>query len=149
MGYSLDIAANDAPKYTHVKKVAIVGAGVAGLQLAERLQQHGGIQVTIFESTSKVGGVWSSNYADFGLQVPKELYEFPAFPYPKGRAWARFPKGPEVQEYIEAFAAHFGLDALIRFNTTVVAAKPVTRRLHVKNCRHSLTHHFPFGWAKW
>jgi len=108
-----------------VKRVAIIGAGVAGLQLAERLQKVAGMQVTIFESTSKVGGVWSSNYADFGLQVPKELYEFPAFPYPKGKEWARFPKGPEVQEYIEAFAAHFGLNALIRFNTTVVAAKPL------------------------
>jgi len=125
MGYSLDTAAKDAPTYAHVKRVAIIGAGVAGLQLAERLQKVDGMHVTILESTSKVGGVWSSNYADFGLQVPKELYEFPAFPYPKDRVWARFPKGPEVQEYIEAFAAHFGLNALIRFNTTVVAAKPL------------------------
>ena len=36
--------------------------------------------MTIFEKTNKVGGVWSANYADFGLQVPKELYEFPDFP---------------------------------------------------------------------
>jgi len=124
MGYSLETAANDAPTYTHVKKVAIVGAGVAGLQLAERLQKVDGMKVTIFEASGKVGGVWSSNYADFGLQVPKELYEFPAFPYPAHKEWARFPKGPEVQEYIEAFAAHFELNALIRFHTTVVAATP-------------------------
>ena len=32
----------------------------------------------------QVGGVWRANYADFGLQVPKELYEFPEFPYPEG-----------------------------------------------------------------
>jgi len=125
MGYSLDTASNDVPTYTHVKRIAIVGAGVAGLQLAERLQKVDGMHVTIFESTNKVGGVWSSNYADFGLQVPKELYEFPAFPYPKDKAWSRFPKGPEVHEYIEAFAAAFDLNALIRFNTTVVAAKPL------------------------
>jgi len=124
MGYSLETAANDAPTYSHVKRVAIVGAGVAGLQLAERLQKVSGMHVTIFEATGKVGGVWSSNYADFGLQVPKELYEFPAFPYPAHKEWARFPKGPEVQEYIEAFAAHFELNALIRFHTTVVAATP-------------------------
>ena len=125
MGYSLDTASNDAPTYSHVKRIAIVGAGVAGLQLAERLQKVDGTHVTIFESTNKVGGVWSSNYADFGLQVPKELYEFPAFPYPKDKAWSRFPKGPEVHEYIEAFAAAFDLNALIRFNTTVVTAKPL------------------------
>eukprot|EP00966_Prymnesium_polylepis_P308450 7128279-Prymnesium_polylepis.1 len=32
-----------------------------------------GLRVTMFEKASKVGGVWSANYADFGLQVPKEL----------------------------------------------------------------------------
>ena len=98
MGYSLsDITANNAPTYTHVKKVGIIGAGVAGLQLAERLTKVDGIAVTIFEASSKVGGVWSSNYADFGLQVPKELYEFPSFPYPEHKQWAQFPKGPQVQ----------------------------------------------------
>merc|ERR1719231_2186941 len=62
------------------------------------------MEVIIFESSNKVGGVWSANYADFGLQ---------------------FPKGPEVQEYIEAFAAHFDLNKLVKFNTSVLAAKPL------------------------
>jgi len=127
MGYSLEINDNNsAPTYTHVKKVGIIGAGVAGLQLAERLTKVDGIEVTIFESTGKVGGVWSSNYADFGLQVPKELYEFPSFPYPEHKQWAQFPKGPQVQEYIENFAAHFDLTRLIKFNTSVLAAKPLS-----------------------
>jgi len=125
MGFSLNTESiNDTPSYTHVKKVAIIGAGVAGLQLAERLSKTD-VNVTIYETTDHVGGVWASNYADFGLQVPKELYEFPAFPYPAGKDWARFPKGPEVQEYIEAFAAHFHLDALIRFKTKVTLATPL------------------------
>jgi cation diffusion facilitator CzcD-associated flavoprotein CzcO len=50
-----------ANTYTHVKSLAIVGAGVAGLQLAERLKSSG-LRVTIFEATHRVGGVWSSNY---------------------------------------------------------------------------------------
>ena len=73
MGYSLETTDNNTQTYTHVKKVAIIGAGVAGLQLAERLSKVDGMEMTVFESTSKVGGVWSSNYADFGLQVPKEV----------------------------------------------------------------------------
>ena len=126
MGYSLETTDNNAPTYTHVKKAAIIGAGVAGLQLAERLTTTAdGIEVTIFESTNKVGGVWSSNYADFGLQVPKELYEFPSFPYPTYKEWDQFPKGPDVQEYIEAFAAHFDLNRLIKFNTSVLDATPL------------------------
>lgn len=58
------------------KKVAIIGAGVAGLQLAERLLSCGITQLTIFEKASTVGGVWRENYADFSLQVPKELCAF-------------------------------------------------------------------------
>ena len=49
---------------------------------------------------SKVGGVWRKNYADFGLQVPKELFEFPDFPYPETFKCDDFPTGEEVQEYI-------------------------------------------------
>ena len=98
MGYSLeDNDTTSSRTYDHVKRVAVIGAGVAGLQLAERLGQKSGLEVTIFEKTDKVGGVWSANYADFGLQVPKELYEFPSFPYPEHKQWAQFPKGPQVQ----------------------------------------------------
>ena len=61
--------------FKHVDKVAIIGAGVAGLQAASRLKIRG-FDVTIFEKSDDVGGVWRSNYADFGLQVPKDLYEF-------------------------------------------------------------------------
>jgi dimethylaniline monooxygenase (N-oxide forming) len=127
MGYSLENDDSNSATYDHVKRVAVIGAGVAGLQLAERLGQKPGLELTIFEKTSKVGGVWSANYADFGLQVPKELYEFPAFPYPKDRSWDKFPKGPQVQEYIEAFAEHFGLYDRIRFETSVLALKKLER----------------------
>lgn len=70
MGYSLmtDSQTATTTSYTHVKRVAIMGAGVAGLQLAERLRASGK-EVVIFEKTDKVGGVWSANYADFGLQA--------------------------------------------------------------------------------
>ena len=55
--------------FQHVKKVAIIGAGVAGLQTARALQKIGK-EVVIFEKSDNVGGVWRENYADFGLQVP-------------------------------------------------------------------------------
>jgi hypothetical protein len=82
--------------FTHVKKVAIIGAGVAGLQTARALSKIGK-EVTIFDKADNVGGVWRANYADFGLQVPKELYEFPDFPYPSDTDWQDFPPGPQVQ----------------------------------------------------
>jgi len=140
MGYSLENNDSSRTNYDHVKRVAVIGAGVAGLQVAERLGKKPGLEVAVFEKTDKVGGVWSANYADFGLQVPKELYEFPAFPYPKGKTWDKFPKGPEVQEYIEAFAEHFGLNGLIRFDTSVLSLRKQERGwlvTHAPNGRES------------
>jgi len=109
-------------EFKHVKKVAVLGAGVAGLQVANELKKRN-INVVVFEKTDNVGGVWRENYADFGLQVPKELFEFPGFPYPKGTDWAAFPKGPQVQKYIELFTLQMGLRKCIRFNTTLVEIK--------------------------
>ena len=56
--------------------------------------------------------------------MPKELYEFPSFPYPAHKEWDRFPKGPAVQEYIEAFVEHFELHKVIQVDTTVLGVEP-------------------------
>lgn len=103
---------------SHVKRVAIIGAGVAGLQTARQLVEAG-IECVIFEKAQDVGGVWRENYDDFGLQVPKELYEFPGFPYPKHQEVDLFPRGPQVQSYIQSYAEAHGLFGLIRFGTPV------------------------------
>lgn len=109
--------------FSHVRKVGVLGAGVAGLQVAEQLLRVN-IKCTLFEKASDVGGVWRRNYADFGLQVPKELYEFPSYPFmsPHGS----FPKGPEVQDYIRSFAKDKGIYEMIRFNTEVLRVVPHT-----------------------
>jgi NADPH-dependent 2,4-dienoyl-CoA reductase/sulfur reductase-like enzyme len=66
--------------YLNVHRVAIVGAGVTGLQAADELAKVGIKEVVIFdEGSDRVGGVWRENYAGYGLQVPNKLYEFPGF----------------------------------------------------------------------
>ena len=79
------------------KNIAVIGAGVAGLQVANLLTQSG-MKVTVFEKANNVGGVWRENYADFGLQVPKELYEFPGFHGPRIRVGVvpTWTTGPRV-----------------------------------------------------
>ena len=47
--------------------VAIVGAGVAGLQQARALQKRG-ISFTIYEAADDIGGVWRSNYDGYAAQ---------------------------------------------------------------------------------
>jgi len=107
--------------FSHVRKVAVLGAGVAGLQVAEQLLRVD-VECTLFEKANDVGGVWRQNYADFGLQVPKELYEFPSFPFEAKHG--SFPKGPEVQDYIRKFAKEKDIYQRIRFNTEVVRMVP-------------------------
>lgn len=108
--------------FSEVKRVAIIGGGVAGLQTARALSKIGK-EVVIFEKGPNIGGVWRENYADFGLQVPKELYEFPEFPYPSDGQFDKFPSGPQVQQYIERYAEHFGIDKIVRLNTGVTEIK--------------------------
>jgi dimethylaniline monooxygenase (N-oxide forming) len=102
--------------------VCIIGGGVAGLQAAKSFRDRG-IRVTVFEANSNVGGVWRENYADYALQVPGELYEFPAFSFKQaGKSFdGKFPTGPAVQEYINKFVDSEELHSSLRLNTKVVA----------------------------
>jgi len=101
------------------KKIAVMGAGVAGLQTINVLRAHGH-DVTCFEKTGTVGGVWASNYVNFGLQVPKQLYEFPDFPFTEVAAGV-FPKGEIVQRYIQRYVTAHGLEKCVKLNTEVTA----------------------------
>src|SRR5215813_7937379 len=64
-----------------VERVGIIGAGVAGLATAKTLLADG-LACTIFERGDRLGGVWADGYSNFGVQVQKELYEFPDWPLP-------------------------------------------------------------------
>ena len=125
MGFKIFEDVCSREEFVAAKRVAIIGAGVAGLQTARQLVEAG-IDCVIFEKARDVGGVWRENYDDFGLQVPKELYEFPGFPYPKDQGVDLFPRGPQVQRYIQSYAEAYGLLRLIKFGTLVHSLEPLT-----------------------
>lgn len=102
-------------------RVAVVGAGVAGLQAVRALTAQG-FDVTAFEGASTVGGLWKANYSNFGVQVPKQLYEFQDYPM-TNVARGDYASGEDVQTYIESYADAFGLRASIQFNTKVTSAQ--------------------------
>lgn len=110
--------------FSYVRKVVVIGAGVAGLQTARHLIAAG-IKVVVLEAASEVGGVWRQNYSGYGLQVPKDMYVFPEFPYPKDiYPKDEYPTGKEVHKYIKAYTAHFDLNQHIKLRCKVMQVRP-------------------------
>ncbi|MHB1468904.1 MAG: FAD-dependent oxidoreductase, partial [Solirubrobacteraceae bacterium] len=58
-------------------RIAIVGAGFAGLGTAIRLRQAGVEDFVVLERASEVGGTWEANtYPGCQCDVPSHLYSF-------------------------------------------------------------------------
>ncbi|PWZ52884.1 Flavin-containing monooxygenase FMO GS-OX-like 4 [Zea mays] len=114
-------------------RVAVIGAGAAGLAAARELRREGHVPV-VFERAHAVGGTWlydhddrhhsSSLYASLRTNLPREVMGFLDFPFaavPDSADARRFPRHQEVLRYIQAFARRFHLDGLIRLRTEVLA----------------------------
>ncbi len=66
----------------HVR-VAIIGAGFAGLGLAIRLRQEGIDDIAVLEKADEVGGTWRENtYPGVACDVPSRLYSLSFAPEP-------------------------------------------------------------------
>ncbi len=99
-----------------IRKVAIIGAGVAGLASARSLTKKG-IHCTVYDRQHKVGGVWADGYVGFGVQVQKDLYEFPDHPLPKNAE--NFTSGSAFQEYLETYVDAHGLRECLKLGVEV------------------------------
>ena len=104
-------------------KIAIVGAGFAGLSTAKVLKAMGHT-VTVFEKDREVGGVWAASrrYPGLTTQNVRSTYALSDFPYPDN--YPEWPSGEQVQSYLAAYARHFQLVPLIRLQTEVISAEP-------------------------
>jgi len=104
-------------------KVAIIGAGAAGLTTAKVLRQagHG---VVVYDRTPDVGGVWSATrrYPGLTTQSPKAQYSFSDHAMP--RDFPEWPSGEQVQQWLASYAEQFGLVSSLRLDTEVTAAVP-------------------------
>lgn len=101
--------------------VAIIGAGIAGLCSAKLLTEFG-FNVTVFDKTPDVGGVWSRTrrYPGVTTQNNKGTYAFSDFPMP--RDYPEWPSGEQVERYLAEYTRRFRLDEVIRLGTEVVSA---------------------------
>ncbi|XP_059432307.1 flavin-containing monooxygenase FMO GS-OX-like 4 [Corylus avellana] len=138
--------------YEQSLKVAVIGAGMAGLLTARELKREGH-RVIVFEKSISLGGTWvydprvetnalgldparqivhSSMYRSLRVNLPRRLMGFLDYPFSlkEGGDPREFPGHEEVLRYLEDFARDFRLVELIRFGHEVVRVEQVNEVSH-------------------
>ncbi len=116
---------------------AVIGAGAGGLAAARALRDRG-IEVTVFEIGSRIGGLWvyendsgrSPAYKSLRINSEQRVSSYQDFPFPEGTQL--YPGPDEMEAYFNAFADHHGLRERIRFGSRVTAIRPEDKGYRVE-----------------
>ena len=102
-------------------RVAVIGAGPAGIAAGHELLKQGFSQFTIFEASDAAGGTWHLHtYPGLACDVWAHSYTFSYEPNPD---WtANFVEQKEIEAYLQRSASKFGLDKHMLFNTRIAKA---------------------------
>lgn len=139
------------------KKVAVIGAGAAGLISAKELRELGH-DVVVFEQTGSIGGVWAyteaveddllgasgsrkkvhgSMYKNLRTNLPREVMGVSDFPFddkfPGSIDSRQYCSHEEVYRYLDAYARHFDIMKHVRCSSRVTSLERLGSRwkLHV------------------
>jgi 4-hydroxyacetophenone monooxygenase len=101
-------------------RVIVIGAGVAGLCAAIRLQAAG-VPYLVVEKNAEVGGTWYENrYPGAGVDTPSHIY---SYSFAKHDWTQHFALQHEIQGYFEGVADAYGVRPNLRLNTRVESAR--------------------------
>lgn len=125
------------------KKVAVIGAGAAGLISAKELRELGH-DVVVYEQTDSIGGVWAytdaveddllgssgsrtkvhgSMYKNLRTNLPREVMGVSDFPFddqfPGSKDSRQYCSHEEVYRYLDAYAKHFDIRSCVRCSSRV------------------------------
>jgi cation diffusion facilitator CzcD-associated flavoprotein CzcO len=105
---------------THVR-IAIVGAGFAGIGMAIRLREAGIEDFVVLERAEDVGGTWQANtYPGCQCDVPSHLYSFSFEPNP---SWTRtYSTQPEIWAYLRRCSERYGIGPHLRLGHELTGA---------------------------
>jgi cation diffusion facilitator CzcD-associated flavoprotein CzcO len=108
-------------------RVAVVGAGAAGLATVKALLDAGADPV-VYDRGDRPGGLWvrddagrSPAYDSLHLNTSKGRTEFADFPMPAD--WPDYPSADRVAGYLADYCETFGLAPHLRFGTTVTGVE--------------------------
>lgn len=102
------------------KKVAIIGAGPAGLVAAKECLEQG-LKPVIYETKAELGGLWhpvtGSTWLGMKTNISKLTSVFTDFPWPNHSN--EFPTQQEMFAYLHSYADKYQIKQYIRFNCPV------------------------------
>jgi acyl carrier protein len=108
-------------------RVAIIGAGFAGIGAARQLMVSGIRDIVLLEREPDIGGSWRDNdYPGCTCDIPSNLYSFSFAPNP---GWtSSFPGQREILGYLRDCVRRWDLAQHIQLNTEVSSAEWDERR---------------------
>lgn len=101
-------------------RIAVIGAGPAGLVAGRELLKKGFDNFTIFEKASEAGGTWHNHsYPGLCCDVMASVYTFDGEANEK---WSHnFVERAEIEEYLQRKARKFGLEPHFKFDTNIAS----------------------------
>ncbi|GGF21246.1 flavin-containing monooxygenase [Subtercola lobariae] len=112
----------------HVR-VAIIGAGFAGIGMACQLVMRGIDDFLILERAHEVGGTWRDNtYPGAACDIRSDLYSFSFAPNPD---WEHtYGRQPEILDYLRRVATAYELYDRLSFGTQLMRAEWIDAEAH-------------------
>ena len=122
-------------RFERIRKVAVVGAGWSGIYAVKWLSRAG-LDVTCFEASDSVGGIWNYRPDRPGgvfeaTRVTSSKHFLHPSDYPLPASFPEFPHRSQVLEHLQCYVDHFGIRKLFRLNTKVLAVEKAENRWRV------------------
>ncbi len=116
-----DLASYREAQAARPMKVAIIGAGVAGICQAIKLKEAG-IDFTIYEKANDIGGTWRDNtYPGCSCDVALHMYQYSFEMSPE---WInKFADYKQIKAYLDHVVEKYGLKPFIKLNCGIESAE--------------------------
>lgn len=123
------VQALNKSEHNRKRRIAVIGAGPAGLVTAKTLVSSGA-DVSVFERGLAVGGTWLGAdhngrnfiYKNLHINTSKRLTAFEGYPFPKDTQVV--PDHRDMARYLQGYAEHFGLIDKVRLGSSVSEVIP-------------------------